>query len=339
MIARALQSMRSRPVWLVAGLSALLYLPMFAVISAVTLRSTELSMAISATPGTGPDVAAVLAMMRAMPWLALAGALGSALGLPAYVFVEVGVALHTRALFDGVTLTSPDLFSAIKAVYVRGLATYFALYGPLLLVYALLMLLVGLAGEGFILGLIDRGDSTGVLVSAALTGVVSIALLIGAFVAFVSAIFSVRAVALDGAEPLPAIRWSLGIVRHVARRMAVMYLMIYLVQMALSMIVSLVTTPVMTLGVFIMMARAPLASPEAMTAAITRDMQILMVPMLFVSILSAVPMMVFVSAAWTAFYQRVLGRPLSPAPLTPVARHAPSASPIPVTPAGQAADA
>ncbi|MHB9005147.1 MAG: hypothetical protein ACYC6C_14030 [Coriobacteriia bacterium] len=333
MIARALQSMRSRPLWLLAGLGAALYLPMFAVIIAVALRSAELFTAVATVPAGGQDVQAMLSLMRAMPWLALASLLGGMLGIPAYAFVEVGVAIHTRSFLDGARRPFGELLSDTKAVYMRALATYATLYGPLLLACALIMLLVGVSGEGFVAGLIGRGDTTGVLVSTFGIGFVSIALIVFALVAFITAIFAVRAVALDGSAPIPAIRWSLGILRSIGRRMSVMYLMIYLVQMAFSLIISMVTTPLISVGVLMIVARAALAiSPQAMTEAMARDMQVLIVPLLLVSILSTAPAAIFVSAAWTAFYQRVLGRPLSGA----TASLAPS---TPFVPTGRVADA
>lgn len=332
MIVRALQSMRSRSLWLLAGLSAVLYLPMFVVTAAVALKAVPLYVQVAVVPPGTQDVDAMLSLMRAMPWLALASLLGGVLGMPAYVFAEVGVALHTRRFLDGERLAFGDLMSDIKAVYMRALSTYALLYGPLLMVYALLMLLVGVSGERFVAGLISRGDTTGVLVGTFVIGFVSIALVVGALVAFVTGIFAVRAVSLDGSAPTSAVRWSLGILRGIAPRMTVMYLMIYLVQMVFSMIISMVTTPLISVAGMMIMARAPFsASPGAMEAALA-DLQILIVPLLLMSMLSAVPTVLFVSAAWTAFYQRVLGRPLSPAP-------APLAHAAPLVPAGRVADA
>lgn len=317
-ITRALQSMRSRSLWLFAVAGAVLYLPASVVIIAVGLRWAEFSTAVQVTPAAAPDVEGVLAMMRAMPWLSLASLLGGALGIPAYVFLETGVALHTRAFLGGDKVSVGDLLTRTRAVYFRALMAYAALYGPWLAIYAICMLVLGLSGESFILGLIERGDTTGVLVWTFVIGVLSIVLVVGTLVAFISSIFSVRAIALDGSAVLPAIRWSFAFLRRMSRQMVVMYLMIYLVQMAFSMLVSLVTTPLIMLGMFGMAMRIPMTgSPQGMATAVSQSVQTVMLPLLLISTLSAAPVTVFVSAAWTAFYQRALGRPLSAAPARP----------------------
>lgn len=317
-ITRALQSMRSRSLWLFAAAGAVLYLPAFVVIIAAVLRWTEFSVAVSAAPVGAPDIEGVLAMMRAMPWLSLASLLGGALGIPAYVFIETGVALHTRAFLGGDRPSVADLMARTKAVYFRALTAYATLYGPWLAAYAVCMLVLGLAGENFILGLIERGDTTGVLVWTFVIGVLSIVLVVGTLVAFISSIFTVRAVALDGSAPLPAIRWSFTFLRRVSRQMVVMYLMIYLVQMAYSMLLSLVTTPLIMLGVFGMSVRLPATgSPQEIAAVVSQSTQTLMPPLLLLSAVTAAPMIVFVSAAWTAFYLRALGRPLFATPASP----------------------
>lgn len=313
LIGRALGAMRSRSLWLFACIAGVAYLPAHVLTLLVAMRAFETSVSMAFVSAEAPDVGSVIAMMESTPALAF-GALGIALlAIPAYVLFEAGVAIHARAVFADRTVALRDLWTAARAVYRRALTAYLVLYLPWLVFYALCTVAIGLLAEEFINGLVARGDVAGVLLWTIVTAVLALLLVAFVFVAMVAGIFAVRAVVLDGSMPLPAIKWSLGVIRRSGRSIAVMYGFVYVAQMVYSTLASVVLSPALIVGISasIMVAGADAAGSPA-AGSIARSVSLLMAPAFLATGVVVAPMFVFASTAWTAFYERLLGRlPLS----------------------------